>query len=1246
MRFFPHSMKQSPARARALCSALVAGFVLAGNASALEIKPPGPVPVAAWNFDGQDAPGTWLASGGKTMPGPRTPGYPLFGAENLAADLRDATSGFSAPDQADDARRLSIGQGESLTFEAWISPRDLAPGAPVFLVSKGGRGPAGSATDDLNYAVQLRRAASGAVQVGFAFTSQPPKDDAPRKRHRWWSGDVFLTGAQWHHVAVTFTFGKADSLKLYFDGAAVTGKWEKGEATGAAPMASDAALTVGGGSDEAPQRAFIGGVDGVALYRVALSAAEVAKRYSMAPAEPPTGRAHLPPGKVLVEVGEGGVSPRREWPDVRPPIADTYTEEAFGLFQIPELYVASGVRGDRPNPVFVRSSAVVTLPAGKHRLLLRARGKSRLCIDGRQVLDTPAQPSDTGGHGLTSDQDTYLDLGPDFRFAPPGNRESWCEFESTGQPHLVVLETIIGGAQGSSFFRPELGETVVAWSRDGEQSWQLLTPGERRFPYTDAGWAAYHEERRVALEKMNAQRRVAQRKTVADYWAKRREAAQQWLASTKEVPVPALPASFPAHNAIDHFIGARIAGVAKDYQAAQRGSVDFFRDVQPLLESKCYDCHHGGKVKGGLNLDSLASAKRGGDADGPAVVPGDAAKSALLHRVRSTDPDELMPPKGDPLTAKETALLERWISEGASWPEFKVSTLELPPLADDLTFLRRVTLDTVGVVPTEAEIRRFLDDSSPNRRAAAIDRLLADPRWADHWMGYWLDVLAENPNIINPTLNNSGPFRWWIYESFLDDKPMDLFVTELVRMEGSERFGGPAGFATASQNDAPLAEKGAIVSTAFLGVEMKCARCHDAPAHVSKQEDLFQLAAMLNKGPLSLPTTSSVPKDKLHEGGRKPLIQVTLAPGTSVKPVWPFARFCDENIARQLAPDPDNTRDQLAAAITAPQNVRFAEVMVNRVWQRLMGRGIVATVSDWEKSAATHPELLRWMGREFVRSGYSLKSVARTILNSHAYQRASVEKLTETEPLYVAPAPRRLTAEQIVDGLFVATGKPFRVEEASLDLDSVRVSSNSITLGQPRRAWMLTSTSNERDRPSLSLPRIQAVATVLEAFGWRGARQDPVSIRESAPNVLQPAILSNGVMSSWLARLSDDHGVTQLALKDQPLDQLIDALFLRLLTRTPSAEERASAKALLDPGYAQRRVDPPAKMPSTAKRVRPYYVTWSNHVDGPANTLAQEAEVRARHGDPATERLDRDWRERLEDQLWAMLNAPEWIFVR
>ncbi|CAK9074236.1 Planctomycete cytochrome C, partial [Durusdinium trenchii] len=253
--------------------------------------------------------------------------------------------------------------------------------------------------------------------------------------------------------------------------------------------------------------------------------------------------------------------------------------------------------------------------------------------------------------------------------------------------------------------------------------------------------------------------------------------------------------------------------------------------------------------------------------------------------------------------------------------------------------------------------------------------------------------------------------------SLLDNKPADLFVTELIRMEGSERFGGPAGFATASQNDLPMAAKGIIVSSAFLGVEMKCARCHDAPSHVSKQKDLLQLAAMLQQKTVKLPQSSSVPAASLHQAGRKPLIEVTLQPGASVPPSWPFDRYCDESIADTLAEHPGSSRDRLAALITAPHNERFAQVMVNRIWQRLMGRGLVATVSDWEKGEPSHPELLRWLGHRFVESGYDIKAISRLILNSHAYQRTTDPTLTETSPLYIAPAPRRLTAEQIDRGL-------------------------------------------------------------------------------------------------------------------------------------------------------------------------------------------------------------------------------------
>lgn len=1186
----------------------------------------------------------------KREAGPRPTEYPGFDKTNTAAFFPGSKPFLVVKDHGKGGKtNLRFGSGDSITLEAWVKIKALGSGQQQYLIGKGRNLQHGEALGDTNQNFAMRLMGTGdGGQLGFLFSSTDPGKNGARNWHRWWSEDVVgLHG--WHHVAIVYTFGKGDSLRAYIDGKETKGTWDMGGATDLPPVTDASDLVIGTGYSRGAGQSFSGWMDNLAIYRSAVPAEVLKKRFEyvpLPPPPPPVTKSMLPKGKVLVQLSEEGVPAANAWPE-RPKVTETYEEEVFGFFEIPQKYTSTGVRADRPIPTLMRAAALVEMPKGKHRLLLRGRGASKLIIDGKEILNTPFPKGDTGGHGYLSAQDEYLDLGPDFRFAPPGNRESWVEFESKGGEHFVILETFIGGVAGKSKRRPELGETVAAISPEGSESWKLLSPGERQVAYTDQGWSEYEEERREWLTQLNTLAREEKRNERSDYWAKRDAAAKQWLAKAKKVSVPELPQGYEANNGIDHFIAARIDEAAKESRAAAGGSVDYFKEVKPLLEGQCYDCHQGGKAKGDLRLDRHDWALKGGKSDGPAIVPGDTKKSSLLFRIGQDAGDDIMPPKGDPLSEKEIAVLNQWIEEGAHWPEFEVSDFEPGPLSADLAFLRRVTLDTVGVVPTEAEIAAFQSDSPETRRENVIKRLLDDPRWADHWMGYWQDVLAENPNVINPTLNNTGPFRWWIHESLVDNKRADLFVTELIRMEGSERFGGAAGFGTASQNDVPMAAKGIIVSSAFLGVEMKCARCHDAPSNVSLQEDLFSLAAMLKEDEIKVPTTSSVPMDKIHESGRKPLIEVTLAPGSVVKPGWPFDRYCDESVADKLARDPKDPRDRLATLITAPQNERFAQVMVNRIWERFMGRGIVKNLADWEKSEATHPELLRWLGHQLVESGYDMKVIASLILNSHAYQRAVDPTLTETGPLYISPAPRRLSAEQIVDSLFSATGKPFEVEEVSLDIDSVRALNTSLSLGKPTRAWMLASTSNERDRPSLSLPRIQAVSSVMETFGWRGARQDPVSQRDTDPNVLQPAILANGTMGTWLTRLSDDHGVTALALEDQPLDRLIDRLFLRLLTREATPSERERFVSLLEDGYGnrvipegERKVDPVPE-----KRVPVRFVSWSNHLDGAANTLAQEKEAEARRGDPPTRALNPEWRTRLEDVLWAMLNAPEWIYT-
>ncbi|MBS0202434.1 MAG: DUF1553 domain-containing protein [Planctomycetes bacterium] len=950
-----------------------------------------------------------------------------------------------------------------------------------------------------------------------------------------------------------------------------------------------------------------------------------------------------PARTVHVEICEQGLDDKDEWPKITPQPVESFTLPAVALDELPPKYVDDGIRGARPSPSLLRMTATVTVPEGKHRLLLRSRSAARLTLDDQLIVETPFPPKN-GGDGSQPDSEHLeaLDLGVGYRFAPGGEYERIADWQSHGTATPLKLELFVGGREGAKGRRVELGETVVAISLAGTTDWHLLTADGSMIPYTDAAWKRYKSH----VSRMLTERSTAIRKELRarhdSYWNQRHDAAINWLKTTREEPIPAPIASLESSNPIDRFLAAKFVAVRSEYSKDRTDDlaiVDYFRDIKPLLESRCTECHSGPGAKAGLRLDSRSALHKGGDS-GPAVVSGDAANSELIQRISSTDDETVMPPKGTRLTKDETALLSRWIQQGAVWPELPLVRSEFTAPCDDLTFLRRVMLDTVGMPPTADEARTFAADPSPDKHALWIDRLLDDPRWADHWMPLWQDLLAENPNILNPTLNNTGPFRWWLYESLLDDLPVDRMVTQLIQQRGDAAAGGPAGFGLASQNDSPFAAKGTILSAAFLGVEMKCARCHDSPTGSAKQEQLFQFGAMLAAASLVVPKTSSVDADKLHAGGRQALIQVTLKPGSKVEGDWPFPQFADVELAHDL----EQPRDRLAALLTVPQNERFAQVVANRVWARFMGRGIVEPLDNWEKGTPTHPELLRWLGREFVRGGYQIKPLARLILNSAAYQRAVDVNLRTVDPLYAAPEPRRLLAEQVVDSLIAATGKPLRVEPLCLDLNGRRDTANSIHLGTPHRAWMLASLSNERDRPSLSLPRLQALTDVLEALGWRGARQDPTSTRDTAPNALQPAILANGVLTGWLTRLSSDHPLTQLAIDARTPESLVEDLFLRLLTRPPTSEERQRYTVYLTAGFQSRVMEPGTVQPTTTAHVVPKFVTWTNHLLPESNTAKQQVALEAQRGDPPSPRLGPAWRQRCEDVIWALINSPEMLY--
>ena len=1230
----------------------------------------------AWTFDGSALAGlTPVGDVRFKQAGPRRPDYPRFEQTNEAATFDGKGAHLEIKDGGANSL-FDFKNGDAITLEAWVKPDGLRKGENAYVIGKGRTDPKAANPSNQNWALRLRVLYDSAC-LNFLFASP---SGTGIKWHRWTTPTGFANDRRWHHVAVSYAFGKPESIRGWIDGKEIKGSWDMDGETTDAPVVDDAPVWIGSSMGGLANSSFRGAIDDIRLHRTLVPAEEIAGRF--ATTLPPVTKAEIAqvsaspnagndsasgtkaakapevvrkapkidwttvtPGQVRVELCEGWKPTTNVWPNLPLAVTDSYIAPAFGFARVPEKYVDTGVRAERGNPYLLRALANVTLPAGKHRLLLRGRGAAALFIDGKLQVQTPFAPASTDNKPI-KDQDNFLDLGGDFRFAPPGNRDAWVEFETKGGEHRVILETVVGFILNNkgSRRRPELGETVAAISLAGRTDWQLLTPSADASNYNDAGWVAYAAQEETRLGKIDASARAAARALEGDYWQKRREAAQQWLARTPETAVPARAAGFPANNPVDHFIAEKLVAYQGQMKSVKTGGVDFYAKVFPIFEASCLECHQGGKPKGKLHLDTRAGALKGGKSDGAAIVPGDPAKSPLLTRIKSQDPDEVMPPKGHRLGASDVATIEQWIKEGAVWPDYRTLPTTINPLTEDLVFLRRVTLDTVGVPPSLAEIEAFAADTSADKRAKAIDRLLHDPRAADHWTGYWQDVLAENPNILNPTLNNSGPFRWWIYESLADHKPLDLMVTELLRLKGSAAAGGPAGFGVASQNDVPMAAKATIVTTAFLGMETKCARCHDAPAHTAKQEQVFALAALLETKAVKVPLTSSVSMAKLREGGRKPLIEVTLEPGASVEPHWPFPELSTESVADELARDPKDPRDRLATLVTAPQNERFAQVMANRLWARLMGRGLVDQAWDWERSKNSHPELLRWLGRELVRSGYDADHVLRLILNSHAYQRATDASQKQTSPLFASPAPRRLSAEQVVDSMFATTGKPFRTEEASLDIDSIREQANSLTLGQPRRAWMLTSTSNERDRPALALPRIQAVCDVLAAFGWRASRPDPITDRESAANSLQPAILSNGTMGTWVTRLSDDHGVTAMALEAKSPEALTDALFLRLLSRHPTVAEQKKYSGYLGEGFAARFRLLEKVEPNKGPRRPEYYVSWSNHLNDMATTVRMQQEAAARKGDPATDRLTTEWRRRAEDVVWALVNSPEFIY--
>ncbi|MFN0125892.1 MAG: DUF1549 domain-containing protein [Verrucomicrobiales bacterium] len=480
------------------------------------------------------------------------------------------------------------------------------------------------------------------------------------------------------------------------------------------------------------------------------------------------------------------------------------------------------------------------------------------------------------------------------------------------------------------------------------------------------------------------------------------------------------------------------------------GAVDFDHEVAPILKNRCIECHSAVKKKGGLSLNDRSGLMAGSE-NGPVVVAGEAAGSRLIELVSSDDPDDRMPPKGERLTEAEVAVLRRWIDEGAAWtegfafvrpayePPLKPRNPELPPpvagrnhpidrlidayLAsenlprpepvDDATFLRRVSLDLTGLLPKAPGVEEFLADRSPGKRMALVEALLADETaYAEHWLTFWNDLLRNDYAGTGYIDGGRRQISAWLYSALRENMPYNQFARELIAPPTDESRGFIGGIkwrGEVSAGQTVEIQFAQSVAQTFLGLNMKCASCHDSFIDRWKLDEAYGLAAVFSERELEIARC-----DK--------------GTGQIAQAAWIFPEL--GHIDTQ-APAPERLK-QLAGLMTHRDNGRFTRTIVNRLWHRLMGRGIVHPV-DAMQSEPWHPDLLDFLAEHLVANNYDLKRILAFITSSHAYQSRTVSAASPADDdaaPFAGPRPKRLTAEQFVDAIWQVTGTAPRKMDA------------------------------------------------------------------------------------------------------------------------------------------------------------------------------------------------------------------------
>ncbi len=487
----------------------------------------------------------------------------------------------------------------------------------------------------------------------------------------------------------------------------------------------------------------------------------------------------------------------------------------------------------------------------------------------------------------------------------------------------------------------------------------------------------------------------------------------------------------------------------------------------------------------------------------------------------------------------QTAAPDRWKERNgidqAIHAQLRQLRLEPAPEVDDATFLRRAFVDTLGLIPTPDEVRSFLSDPRPDKRAAVVDRLFQRPEFVDYWAYRWSDLLLVSGEHLRPDAVKA--YYQWIRSRVEAGDPWDTLVRSVVTARGGSMEQGATNFFAVHQEPEAMAEN---VSQAFMGLSINCAKCHNHPLEKWTNDQYYSFANLFSQV-----RSKGWGGDARNGDGKRTLY--TVPDGQLIQP-----RTGKPQPAAPLdgSPVTDTGRDRreiLADWLTSPSNPYFTRAIVNRVWANFFGIGIVNPVDDLRASnPATNEPLMEMLCAFLVENRYDLKALMRLILNSTAYQRSSApsESNRNDSRYFARYYPRRLMAEVLSDAISAVTGVPETFSE-TLNADG---SSEKTSFYPKGFRAMQTYDSAVK-------------SYFLKTFGRNQRAITCDCERSNQPSIVQALHLSNG--STLNNKLAAQDSVVSELLKT-PETQQVESAFLSCLGRMPTPAESESSVRLLN----------------------------------------------------------------------------------